>query len=113
MKCIEEINRILDKKKELENCDNMIFEKENDILSCIKAIGEEGVRMRQKNAALSLLELKKNKENLQNELNELCKGMDSYSFKNKKMSSSMVAQCISEGVCKEDLNSLKNIFKEL
>ena len=56
-----QIENILNKQKELANCDNMIFEKENDILSCVKAVGEEGIRMRQKKAAVSLLELKNQK----------------------------------------------------
>lgn len=108
-----QIENILNKQKELANCDNMIFEKENDILSCVKSIGEEGVRMRQKQAAVSLLELKEKKEALKSEISELCKGLDTNSFNNKKLSSGIVAKCISEGMSKEDLNSLKNVFKGL
>ena len=109
----KKIQAILDKQKELTNCNNMIFEKENDILSCVKAVGEEGVRMRQKQAAVSLLDLKEKKAGFESELAELCKSFDATSFANKKMSSSMVAQCISEGVCKEDLSALKEVFKSL
>lgn len=109
----KKIQTILDKQKELFNCDNMIFEKENDILSCVKAIGEEGMRMRQKQAAISLLDLKKKKEVLNTEFTELCKGLDTASFAKKKLSSSVVAECISEGISKEDLCALKEAFKNL
>lgn len=108
-----QIENILNKQKELANCDNMIFEKENDILSCVKSIGEEGVRMRQKQAAVSLLELKEKKEALKNEISELCKCLDINSFNNKKLSSNVVSQCISEGIGKENLNLLKEAFKNL
>lgn len=107
------IQNILNKKKELENCNNLIFEKENDILSCIKSIGEEGIRMRQKNAAVSLLDLKKKKEILNNEIQDLCKGLSKSSFDKKKMSSELIANCISEGINKEDLKMLKEIFVNL
>lgn len=110
---MEKIQNILSKQKELHNCENMIFEKENDILSCVKSVGEEGVRMRQKQAAVSLLELKNKKEVLSSELSELCKSFDIDSFNNKKLSSGIVAKCISEGMNKEDLNSLKNAFRNL
>ena len=109
----QKIQAILDKKKELSNCNDMIFEKENDILSCIKAVGEEGIRNRQKQAAVSLLDLKNKKETLNKELADLCKSFDAASFTNKKLSSSIVAECISEGVCKEDLSALKEAFKSL
>ena len=110
---MKKIQAILNKQKELSNCDNMIFEKENDILSCIKAIEEEGMKSRQKNAAINLLDLKKKKEVLNNELADLCKSFDAASFANRKLSSSIVAECISEGVCKEDLDILKKAFKSL
>lgn len=109
----QKIQAILDKQKELSNCNSMIFEKENDILSCVKAVGEEGVRMRQKQAAVSLLDLKNKKGVIEGELNELCKGFDSNSFVNKKLSSSIVAECISSGVTSEELRELKEIFKGL
>ena len=109
----QKIQAILDKQKELSNCNDMIFEKENDILSCIKAVGEEGIRNRQKQPAVSLLDLKNKKEVLNNELVDLCKSFDAASFTNKKLSSSIVAECISEGVCKEDLSALKEAFKSL
>lgn len=110
---MKKIEAILNKQKELTNYNNMIFEKENDILSCIKSVGEEGIRMRQKEAALALLKLKNQRKSCRKELKELCKGFDSASFMKKKLSSSMVAKCISEGVCKEDLNLLKETFKSL
>ena len=109
----QKIQAILNKQKELSNCNNMIFEKENDILSCIKAVGEEGMRSRQKQAAISLLDLKNKKEVFKGELADLCKSFDATSFANKKLSSSIVAECISEGVCKEDLRTLKEAFKSL
>ena len=109
----EKIKDIVSKQKKLTNCKNMIFEKENDILSCVKSINEEGVRMRQKKAAISLLELKNDKKNLVNEISELCKSFDAPSFQKKKMSSSAIAKCISEGVCKEELNTLKEAFKSI
>lgn len=109
----QKIQNILDKQKELSNCNNMIFEKENDILSCIKAIGEEGVRMRQKQAAISLLELKEKKKSLGKELTELCKGFDLNSFKNKKLSSQIVSECISSGIMSKELRELKEVYKSL
>ena len=109
----QKIQAILKKQKELFNCNNMIFEKENDILSCVKSIGEEGIRMRQKQAAVSLLDLKDKKAIFKEELAELCKSLDITSFTNKKLTSRIVAECISEGVCKEDLNTLKEVFKSL
>jgi len=110
---IARINSILGKYKEFTNYNNMIFEKENDILSCIKSVGEEGIRMRQKKAAVSLLELKNKKTIVQSKLSELCKGLDVCSFNHKKMSSKLIATCISEGVTKEDLGLLKEAFKSL
>lgn len=107
------IKNILNKKKELQNWEDLIFQKENDILSCVKAIGEEGIRSRQKQAAVSLLDLKNKKEVFKGELTDLCKSFDAASFANKKLSSSIVAECISEGVCKEDLSVLKEAFKSL
>jgi hypothetical protein len=107
------IKNILNKEKELQNCKDLIFQKENDILSCIKAVGEEGMRSRQKQAAVSLLDLKNKKEVFKGELADLCKSFDATSFANKKLSSSIVAECISEGVCKEDLSALKEAFKSL
>ena len=107
------IKNILNKKKELQNCEDLIFQKENDILSCVKAVGEEGMRSRQKQAAVSLLDLKNKKEVFKGELADLCKSFDATSFANKKLSSSIVAECISEGVCKEDLSALKEVFKSL
>lgn len=109
----QKIQNILNKAKELANCNNMIFEKENDILSCVKAIGEDGVRMRQKNAAVSLLDLKNKKMIIQGEISELCKSLDSKSFASKKLSSRIIAQCISEGINKEDLGVLKKAFLNL
>ena len=109
----EKIQEILNKKKELLNCENFIFQKENDILSCIKSIEEEGIRSRQKNAAINLLDLKKQKEVLNDKLSELCKSFDATSFTNKKLSSNVVSECISSGVCREDLNALKEVFKSL
>ena len=109
----DKIKNILNKKKELSNCEDLIFQKENDILSCIKAVGEEGMRSRQKQAAISLLDLKNKKEVFKGELADLCKSLDATSFANKKLSSSIVAECISEGVCKEDLSALKEAFKSL
>ena len=109
----DKIKNLLNKKKELSNCEDLIFQKENDILSCIKAVGEEGMRSRQKQAAVSLLGLKNKKKIFKGELVNLCKSFDAISFANKKLSSRIVAECISEGVCKEDLNTLKEAFKSL
>jgi len=44
----EKILNILKIKKKINNYEGLIFEKENDILSCIKSINEEGVKLRQK-----------------------------------------------------------------
>lgn len=107
------IKNILNKQKEYLNCKDMIFEKENDILSCIKSVGEEGIRLRQKKAALSLLDLKKKKENIKKELKELCKGLDIKSFNNKKLSSNIISECISYGIGNENLKILKDLFKNL
>jgi len=107
------IQNILSLNKELSNCNNLIFEKENDILSCVKAVGEEGVRMRQKQAAVSLLQLKEKKENLQNQLQEVCKGLDINSFNKKKLSSSIISECIGLGINSSELKELKEVFKGL
>lgn len=107
----QKIQTILDKQKELSNCNDMIFEKENDILSCIKSIGEGGIRSRQKEAAISLLELKEKKTSIEKEIKELCKAIDEVSFSKKRLSSSLVSRCISEGISRDDLASLKEMFK--
>lgn len=105
------IKKIISLKKELSNCNDMIFEKENDILSCVKSIGEEGIRNRQKEAAVSLLELKEQKASIEKEIKELCKAIDEVSFNKKKLSSSLISKCISEGISRDDLVSLKEAFK--
>ena len=49
-----------------------------------KQLEKEGMRMRQKKAAISLLELKGNKEALTEEISELCKSFDAASFAKEK-----------------------------
>lgn len=109
----KKVQQILELNSQLSNLDSMIFEKENDILSCIKSINEDGMRLRQKKAAVSLLDLKSQKETLQGELNELLKGLDSASFENKKASQNLIVNCIWGGVVGEEFGQLKAIYANL
>jgi len=106
----EKILNILKIKKKINNYEGLIFEKENDILSCIKSINEEGVKLRQKKAAISLLDLKRKKGELEGELVELCKAISYNSYNNKKANSKLISTCISLGITKEQLRELKNIY---
>lgn len=109
----EKIQKILDLNNQVSNLDSMIFDKENDILSCIKSINEEGMRLRQKNAAISLLDLKKQKEEVQGELHELLKSLDSASFENKKATRELTINCIEKGIVGQDFSKLKTIYLNL
>ena len=90
----------------------MIFEKERYSFLC-KIYWWRRCSYASEKAAISLLELKDNKESLTEEISELCKSFDAASLPKKKMSSSAIAKCISEGIDKEELSALKEIFKSL
>lgn len=109
----QQIKDIISLQNEISNYDNLIFEKENDILSCIKSSSEEGIKLRQKQAASSLLDLQNKQKKLKSKLRVLLKGLDSTSYQNKKMSSDLVTKCIWSGIFGEPFNQLKKLYKSL
>lgn len=111
----QQINKICELQKELDNYTDLIFEKENEILSCIKSVnqGELSLELRQKRAASALLSLKQQCEAKKQKITSLLKSCDLKSFSKKQMTSELIFKCITEGVNKEELSVLKKAYKSI
>lgn len=107
------IGDIISTQNQIVNYDNLIFKKENDILSCIKSVNEEGIENRQKQAAYSLLKLREKKQELLSLLNKLLQKLDIDSFNKKNVTSSLIYKAIGEGIKSDELKILKQVYKNL
>lgn len=97
----------------IKNYSDLIFDKQNDILSCIKSLEQEGVSLRQKKAADALMQLQKRKEKEVTKLKELLKSLDIESYNNKYISSKLLSECFYSTISKDNLNILKQLYKNL
>lgn len=106
------ISDIINLKSQLDNCASLAFEKENDILSCIKST-DSGVKLRQKKAAAALLDLNNKKTKLRGEINSLLKALDNTSYENKKLSGAMIIKCIQSGIEGSKVRVLKQLYSSI
>lgn len=114
----EKIKDILDSWKEIKFIKQDKFERENIVLSCINLLEKSvnssdfsNIEQKQKKVAFELLNVNESFYNKIDNLGIVLKGLDEESLKKGKISPSLLCNLMYSRINKEDLNTIKEIFK--
>lgn len=114
---MKNIKNIVNLWKEIKLYQSERLEKENTILSCLtlieKGVGDEleNIKKRQQGISVSLIEINDKLVNKIDNLGEILKGVSEESLSKGKISFELLSTCMYNKVSKEDLKTIKEVYK--